>query len=325
MKIVFLGSGPFAVPSLERLHRLSGTYPLARVISRPDQVAGRGNKLRPTPVRVWAREMGLRCDVPATTADPAYLDELRELGASLFVVADYGEILRPEFCAVPPIGTFNLHGSLLPKFRGAAPIQYAILAGEKQSGVTLFRVERKLDSGPIVDRTAVDILPLESAGELEERLAVLAADLLERNLAAFAGGTFSEVTQNHELATRAPKIEKAASLIDWTADAESVSAAVRAYNPSPGAFSFLCRDGKVPERTVFTRVRPTDEAGETSHAKSGSIEVVTKKRFCVICGRGAVEVEKLQRQGKSEMAAAAYLQGRRLRDGDYFGPPSDKQ
>lgn len=117
MKIVFLGSGPFAVPSLERLHGLSGRYLLLRVITRPDQVAGRGNKLRPTPVRQRARELDLPCDAPETTAEPAYLDELRGLGASLFIVADYGEILRSELRLLPSIGIFNLHGSLLPEYR----------------------------------------------------------------------------------------------------------------------------------------------------------------------------------------------------------------
>lgn len=333
MKIVFLGSGPFAVPTLERLHARREEYPLVRVISRPDRAAGRGRKLRPTAVRARARELGLRCDVPESTADPDYIAELRELGASLFIVADYGEILRSALCAVPSVGTFNLHASLLPKFRGASPVQYAILEGETRTGVTLFRVEPALDSGPIVARAEVEVRPQESAGELEERLSLAAADLLERNLASFAEGTFSETPQRHELATRAPKIRKEDALIDWTAGAERVSAAVRAYDPWPGAFSFLYRAGKPPERTVFTKVRPTEDdpspvrerqggiALGRAGGRPGSIEIVTKKRFRVVCGRGSVEVERLQPSGKAEMDTAAYMQGRRLEEGDRFGAP----
>ena len=189
------------------------------------------------------------------------------------------------------------------------------------------RVERTLDSGPLVDMAVLDIDPLESAGELEGRLAKLAADLLESNLASFADGTFTETPQNHDGATMAPKLDKGAGLMDWSADADRVFATVRAYTPWPGAFSFLHRAGKPPERTVFVKVRPVEAEGDEAkrEKRSGLIEAVSKKRLRVHCGRGSVEVERIQRAGKAAMAAAAYLRGQRFEPGDFFGPPGTRE
>ena len=219
MRIVFFGSGEFAVPTLERLHSQSETFPLVQVVTRPDRPAGRGKKLRPTPVRLRAGELGLGCIAPATTRDESVLALIASLKPDLFIVADYGEILGQALIDLAPIGIFNLHGSVLPAYRGAAPVAHALLERELETGVTLFRIERGLDSGPVVATRRLAVEPLETSGELEARLAEIAAELLGEHLPRFASGEFTEVDQAHDLATFAPKLEKADAEIDWTANA----------------------------------------------------------------------------------------------------------
>ena len=321
MRIVFLGSGEFALPSLERLHALSDTYRLVRVITRPDRPAGRGKRLTPTPIRRRAMELGIPCDAPPPVNDAEYLAELEGLGAELYIVADYGELLGKAIRALPAIGMFNLHGSLLPRFRGAAPVAYAILAGDEETGVTLFRVERRLDSGTMVDHAAVKIEQTETAGELEERLAHLAVELLERNLPRFADGSFTEEPQDESGVTLAPKLEKNEARIDWQRSAQEVVAAVRAYNPWPGAFTALHRSGAaaeaVGERTTIWKAAVSSEEPQPPR-EPGAI-IAAKNRLSVQCGQGVVEVVALQRPGKATMAAAAYLNGMRLDPTAFFG------
>ena len=317
MRVVFAGSGAFAIPALETLAGSSSRHPLALVVSRPDRPQGRGRRVEPTPVRRRALELGLPVEAPESANDPGYLDRLDALEADLCIVADYGEILGKRFRSLWKIGAFNLHGSLLPAYRGAAPVAHAILRGETEAGVTLFRIVKELDSGPIVDveRTAID--PLESAGELEERLASLSGTLLARNLEAFASGGFRETPQDPARATYAPKLEKSAGLIDWTLDAATISNLSRAMNPWPGAHSHLRASGRAPERTVFPRLSPAPGAG-TEGLEPGAVAEVRKDGFRIACGGGAVEVLEVQREGKAALKAAEYLRGRPLRRGDLF-------
>lgn len=317
MKVIFLGSGSFAVPVLERLCHAPGPQRLLRAVTRPPRPAGRGRKLRPTPVAQAARALGVPCDAPLSVNDPGYIETLRALAPDLIVVVDYGELLRKPFRDLARIGAFNLHASLLPRHRGAAPVARAILAGERTSGVTLFRIERELDAGPIVGTVALEIGELETAGELLSRLAPLAASLLERHLAAFAAGSFAATAQDHTLATRAPKIEKDEGRIDWTLEPDALARAVRAYNPSPGAHSLLHREGEAPERTVFLRVRPAPAV--RPELPPGTVEAVERTGFRVRSGQGAVAVLEIQRAGKSALSAAEYLRGRPLAAGDRFG------
>jgi len=312
VRIVFFGTGPFAIPALERLHAASGVHPLLRVVTRPDRPQARGRKVSPTPVRRRASELGIACDAPETANDPVYLDSLAALAPDLFLVADYGEMLRKRIRELPAVGIFNLHGSLLPRWRGAAPVVHAILAGERETGVTLFRIERGLDSGPVVDMEKLTIGELETAGELEARLARAGADLIERNLPRFASGSLRETPQDDSQATPAPKIEKSAAQIDWTAPAEQVARQVRAYNPWPGAFSLIRG-----ERTIFLRARPIGAEVQGTEPP-GSVVSVARDAFCVRCGQGAIEVLELQREGKAPLEAAAYLRGRPLQPGDRF-------
>jgi methionyl-tRNA formyltransferase len=316
VKVVFFGSGTFAVPALELLHGRSPRHPLRLAVTRPDRPAGRGRKLLPTPVRLRAAELGVACEAPDSANDPGFLDRLERVGADLFIVADYGEMLRKRLREAPSIGTFNLHASLLPAYRGAAPVVHALLAGEEETGVTLFRVEKGLDTGPIVGSARTGIAPLETAGELEERLARLAAGLLDASLDAFAAETFRETPQDERLATRAPKLEKRAGAVDWSLAPRALVNFVRALNPWPGAFSFLLgKDGR-PERTVFLRVKEAAPGGED--LPPGTVIDVRGDGFTVRAGGGAVEVLEVQREGKAPLRAAEYLRGRPLRPGDVF-------
>ncbi len=312
MKIVFFGSGPFALPALELLGKGPFGHELVRVVSRPDRPQRRGRQVVPMPVRARAIELGLPCDAPESANDPTFLDSLATLAPDIFLVADYGEMLRKQLRALPGIGVFNLHGSLLPRWRGAAPIVHSILAGDTETGVTLFRIEKGLDSGPIVDAARVEIGDRETAGELEARLARIAAGLLERNLVAFSEGTFRETPQEEAIATHAPKVEKADAAISWATPALDIANRVRALNPWPGAFSFLG-----PERTTLLRARAV-EVLEPGNMAPGTIESVRKDGFRVRCGRGAIEVLQLQREGKALLDAAAYLRGKALKAGDRF-------
>ncbi len=326
MKIVFLGSGGFAVPILERLHETARSGDLVFVISRPPTRRGRGRRVQPTEVAERAEALGLKCDTPASANDTAYLDDLEKLNADLFIVADYGELLRRRIRELPRIGIFNLHGSLLPRYRGAAPVAHAILNGEIRTGVTLFRIERGLDSGPIVDTAGLEIAADETAGELEARLAVLAADLLARNLPRFADGSFTESPQDESLATVAPKLRKKDGEIDWCASAERIERMARAYQPWPGAYSHLY-DSRAPQRTTFRRLRPvTPQLGDgeneiSADLKPGYVWIPDGKTLNIVCGSGIVRVDEIQRAGKPPMSAAAYLNGQRLKSGDYFFSP----
>lgn len=319
MKIVFLGSGGFAVPTLERLHQLSSRHSLLRVVTRPDRPAGRGKPLRPTPVRQRAEELGLACDAPSSANDPEYLPELQKLAADLFLVADYGEFLRKPIREFGSVGMFNLHGSLLPRHRGAAPVAYAILRGDETTGVTLFRIVRELDGGPMVDALSTKIDPNETAGELENRLALLAADLTERNLDKFASGEFVEEPQDETKNTHASKLDKKEAAIDWRAPTAEIARAVRAYNPWPGAYSFLQRAQLAPERAVCWAAREVVESVESSSLRPGEVYVAEKRHLYVRCGDGWLEVTHVQRPGKAATPAADYLNGTRLQTGDVFG------
>ena len=317
MKVAFFGSGPFAIPALDALYRERERYPLVGVFSRPDRPARRGRKLLPTPLREHALEFGLECAAPETINSPESLDALHALDADLFIVADYGEILREEFLSIPRIGAFNLHGSLLPKYRGAAPVAYAIRDGETESGVTLFRIERALDSGPIVAMASTAIDENETASELEDRIAKLSADLLVETLPKFADGSFTETPQDPELVSFAPKLKKSEGLIDWTRSAAEVKNLLRAMSPWPSAYSFLLREGKKPERIVILRAEVTSDADDTN-TQPGSIAGTDGESFTVACGSECLRVLELKREGKSAMDSSAFLRGCPLTSADSF-------
>lgn len=320
MKIVFFGSGPFGAPTLRRLSAHATRHPIALVVSRPDRPQRRGRKLAPTPIRALAEELDLPCATPESANAPEFLEDLARLEADIFLVADYGEMLRKRLRGLPRIGVFNLHGSLLPRHRGAAPVAHAILAGDKETGVSLFRIEKGLDSGPVVDFEKTSIRPEENAAELEERLAQIAAGLCERSLDPLAGGNFMEVSQDDEDATLAPKIEKGQGAVPWSLEASALTRFVRAMSPWPGAFTFLRSRGKSPERVILRRVRPGRTGDASAALPCGVVERVADEAITVRCRGGSLDILELQREGKAPLESAAFLRGRPLSPGDAFGP-----
>ena len=316
MKVAFLASGPFAIPALEILHRGGSGFELCRVVCRPARPAGRGRRVRENPVETLAQELGVACQSPPTVNAPEFCGAIRSLGPDVFVVADYGEILSEEVLSLPPLGAFNLHASILPAYRGAAPVVHALLNGEEETGVTLFRIERGLDSGPVLGCARTQIEAGETAGELEGRLSVLSAELLAQQLPLIAAGNAAEVPQDETRVTLAPKITKADGLIDWDRPARAVHDFVRAMNPWPLAHSFLFPSQGRSGRISILRSACCGEQVEDS--EPGTVSLVDRDGFSVSCSPGALRILELQRDGKSAMTASAYLPGNPLHRADRF-------
>ena len=292
MKLVFAGTPDFARASLEALVG-SGRKPVA-VYTQPDRPAGRGKKLTASPVKHCAIGHGIPVYQPATLRDAAAVEELRALQPDLLVVAAYGLILPQSVLDIPTHGCLNVHASILPRWRGAAPIQAAILSGDRETGISLMRMTAGLDCGPVFHIAALDIGPDETAGELHDRLAALGASVLVERLDDIVAGRLDAVEQDDTLATYAPKIDKRDAEIDWRLPAEAVARRVRAYNPFPGAFthcgSEIARDGL---RLKIWRAAATDGTGAPGEVLRFDADAVV-----VACGEGALQLLELQLPGK---------------------------
>lgn len=298
MRIVFFGTPEFAAVSLRAL--LRERFTIAGVVTQPDRPQGRSRStLVPPPVKALALTEGLTVLQPARPVGDLFLAALRRLEADLGVVVAYGHILRPEVLAVPPRGMINVHASLLPRFRGAAPVQHAILAGEAETGVSIMVMEAGLDSGPVLHKVATPIAPDETGGMLTDRLAELGAGALIEALSLVAAGAARPQTQNHALATFAPKIDRTLARIDWSADAAAIARQIRAFDPQPGAWTLL---GDDPVKLFSPRV--SDQAGEP-----GAV-LAAGERLLIGCGSGAVMVREVQPAGRSRMSVDAWVRGR---------------
>ena len=299
LNVVFMGTPDFAVPCLKRLleegHRVKGVF------SQPDRPKGRGMHLQPPPVKVLAQEHGLPVFQPSTLRDGSALAQLKELNPDVIVVVAYGRILPPDILKLPPLGCINVHASLLPRLRGAAPIQWSIIRGEKVTGVTTMYMAEGLDTGDMIFKEETPIGPEETAGELFERLAPMGAELLIKTLKAVEKGTAPRIPQDDALATLAPPLKKEDARLDFSASPADFCNRVRGCNPSPGAFA-LCEDGSPLK--VHRAIPVPDRKGEPG-------VLLDKKRLIVGCGNGAVELLTVQPQGKKAMEGSAFLNGLR--------------
>lgn len=295
MRIVFMGTPDFAVPCLSRL--LDDGHTIAGVFTQPDKPQGRGYKLMPPPVKVRALESGLPVYQPAKMRDGQALAILKELSPELVVVVAYGKILPSDILALPPLGCVNVHGSLLPKYRGAAPIQWSVLNGDRTAGVTTMYMAEGLDTGDMILTRETPLGPDETSGELYERLATLGAQALSETVRLIGEGRAPRVPQDDALASHAPMLTKELARIDWTKPASEVHNLIRGMNPWPIAHTSLCgRPLKI------YRSRLVSGAGAPGALIGGS-------GFVVACGQGAVELLEIQEAGKKRMAAADYLRG----------------
>lgn len=310
MRIVFLGSGAFAIPSLRAL--VEAGHEVAAVVTQPDREKGRGQSLQPPPVKPVALALGRPVLQPPRLRAPEAQAALRALAPELQVVVAYGQILPRAVIGIAPAGTINVHSSLLPRYRGAAPIHWAIVNGEAETGVTTMMIDEGLDTGPLLLSRATPIGPEETTPELEARLAVLGGALLVETIDRLAKGTVSPVPQDHAAATHAPILRKEDGRIDWTARAEVVARRVRGLLPWPGTTtSWAGGDLKI--------LRATPAGAEDGGAAPGTILAIDDG-LRVACGAGTtLRVLEVQPASRRAMSAAAFAAGARLRPGARLG------
>ncbi len=300
MRIVFLGSDAIALPLLEWLGRKGGADEVVAVFTQPDRPAGRGRKVLPNPVKSWAGARGLPVFQPERLAD-GDRNDLAASGADLALVMAYGHILRDDFIRTPRLGTLNLHASLLPKYRGASPIQAAIASGETTTGVSLMRVVRRLDAGPVADIEAVPILPLDTALEVESRLAAACVPLLERALPGVARGDLPFLEQDSARATYCRKLGKADGALDFSAPAGALAARINALFPWPGCSLEIANR---PLRIGLAGQEPHIHASEP-----GTVLAADAGGVLVACGEGALRLLRLQRPGGRMLPAGEFVRG----------------
>lgn len=309
MRIIFMGTPDFAVPSLQKL--LEAGHQVCAVYTQPDKPKGRGHKLLPPPVKELALERGIPVFQPGTLKNQAAQEEIRAMAADVIVVVAYGKLLPKAVLDAPRLGCVNVHGSLLPKYRGAAPIQWTVLNGDKTAGVTTMFMAEAMDAGDILLTAETPVGEEETSGELFDRLKDLGADLLIDTLDKLEQGALTPVLQDEAQATRAPMLSKELSLIDWAKPARQVHDLIRGLNPWPCAVTYL--DGK-RLKLYASRVREGSGEPGLAFTRDGAL--------LAYCGEGALELVELQTENGKRMDGASYLLGHPLEEGARFsGPP----
>jgi len=304
-----MGTPDFAVPALDAL--VAAGHEIAQVYTQPPRPAGRGQRAQPSPVQRFAEARRLPLREPQTLGEPREAAHFAALGLDAAVVAAYGLILPEAFLAAPRLGCLNIHASLLPRWRGAAPIARAILAGDVETGITIMRIDRGLDSGPILLQERVAIAPDMTAGELHDALAALGARLIVPALAELAAGRLAPTPQPNGSVTYARKIDKAEMRLDWRLSARELALRVRAFSPSPGAWCALGGE----------RIRVL--AAEADAGKPGAeAGTALDDRLTIACGEGTLRLLRLQRAGAKPLDAAAFLRGRPVPAGTILPRPS---
>ncbi|WP_010534629.1 methionyl-tRNA formyltransferase [Brachybacterium squillarum] len=309
MRLLFAGTPAAALPSLRAL--LDSEHEVVAVLTRPDAPQGRGRRLTPSPVKALALEAGVPVLTPATLKDPDVQAELRELAPDAAPVVAYGALIPPDALTIPAHGWINLHFSLLPAWRGAAPAQRAVLAGQDSTGMSVFRIAEGLDTGDVIATSATPIGATETSGQLLDRMAVEGAPLLLRALDELAAGTANFTPQDDDLATRAAKLTPAEARVDWRRPAAEVSAHLRGMSPDPGAWSLL--EG---QRVKLHGVGETP-AGDLPALAPGQLHP-TKRALLVGTGTTPLALDRLSPPGKREMAAADWARGAGLAPGTAF-------
>jgi methionyl-tRNA formyltransferase len=313
LKLGFAGTPDFAVPALERL---AERHRIAAVFTQPDRPAGRGQGLHLSAVKRRALELGLTVHQPASFKTPEALEMLRAARVDLLIVVAYGLILPAAVLSIPARGCFNIHASLLPRWRGAAPIQRALLAGDQVTGVTIMRMEAGLDTGPMLLSRSIPIDARDNAKSLHDKLAAMGAQLIEEALQTLPLGLLPEVAQPLEGVTYATKIDKTEAPIQWGHHAEEISRQVRAFNPWPMAQTRF--DGK---QVRIWEAEPIDSPDMSGAARPpGSVLTATREGIDVVCGTGVLRILKLQLAGRKALPAEEFLRGQRL-DGSRFSSP----
>lgn len=308
MRLVFAGTPEFAVPALKAL-AVAG-HEIAAVLCQPDRPSGRGRRMVAGPVKRSARELGFDVFQPKTLNSPPVLADIQARQPEVMVVVAYGLLLTPEVLALPDHGCVNVHPSLLPRWRGAAPIPRAIEAGDAETGVTIMRMDEGLDTGPVLAQDRTPIMARDTAGALHDRLAGLGAALLVKTLAGVEAGTVEEVPQDESRATYAAKLTTADATVDWRADAGRIERQVRAMNPWPVA--------RARRRGYILRIFESEVAQRGASGTPGEIVAAGRQGVDVVCGQGILRITVLQREGGRPLPASQFLNGYPLKAGEKF-------
>jgi methionyl-tRNA formyltransferase len=322
LRIIFMGTAELSCASLEKLAGQKSFQVLA-VVTQPDKPKGRELKLTPSPVKVLAKKLNLPVLQPLKARDEQFIAELRALKPDLMVVVAYGQILPQSMLDLPTFGCVNVHTSLLPKYRGAAPIQWAIADGEPDTGVTIMKMDAGLDTGPVLSIRRTLILPTDDSQMLHDRLAQLGGELLTETIPGYVAGKIIPQPQPVEGSTYAAKIKKEDGQIDWNSPAQKIWNRLRAFTPWPGAFTFLQTETK-PQLLKIWKAEPVEKSGgaasraEASERRPGEILTADKTGIVVGCGAGALRILELQREGGKRLSAEQFLAGHSLKPGQKF-------
>jgi len=309
MKILFWGTPDFGVPSLRALQEEG--HAVVAVVTQPDRPAGRGRAVRPGAIKTVAMEEGIPVLQPEKPRGDEFLAQLRELEPEISVVAAYGEILTEEVLALPSLGSVNVHGSLLPELRGAAPVNWAIIRGHEHSGVTIMRMVRELDAGPVLYRVAVELPPDLTAGELYEMLSEIGATALVEALAQMEAGALRDEPQVHEHATYAPKMSREGARLDWRLPATELDRWIRGCDPWPGAWTTLA------EQAV--QVFGPELVSSSESGPPGTVLAADSQEGLVVAtGSGAIRLREVKPAGRPRMASEPWIHGRGVAEGQSF-------
>ena len=321
MRVIYFGTPDFAVPSLAAL---MAAHDVVGVVTQPDKPRGRGHQVSFSPVKQLAVQHGVRVMQPARLRDTAWLADMAELGADVGVVAAYGRLLPQALLDLPRVGFINVHASLLPRWRGAAPIHRALLAGDAVTGITIMRVVLALDAGPMLATTPMPIEADDTSDSLETRLAALGAQALIATLASLAGGAVLEQLQDEALVTYAHRLERHESQVDWTRPAEAIGRQIRGLQPWPLAGAVIHGKRLSFLRATVEQQEEVDHAVPThttlADAAPGTVLDAGPRGLLVACGRGAVRITEVRPAGKRAMTAGAFLNGLPIAPGTSFSP-----
>jgi len=316
MKLVFMGTPEFARRPLEYLYRNTGHEILA-VVTGPDKRSGRGQKIVSTEVKAAAEKLGLQIFTPESLKDSEFIEKTRNIGADIFVVVAF-RILPETIYTIPPHGSMNLHGSLLPKYRGAAPINWALINGETETGLSTFLLKKAVDTGDLIYQEKINIKPDETFDELYIRMSEMAGPVIEKTLDMIESGKLSPISQDNSLATPAPKLSPFDCLIDWGFPPENLVNFIRGLSSTPGAYSTF-RGKKI-------KILKAQKHSDSNIQKSGPGRIIRdKNRFIVEVAGGAVEILELVPEGKSKMTGAEFVRGYRPDDNDIMGAKSKEE
>lgn len=308
MRIIFMGTPDFSVPTLESL--IASRHEIIAVVTQPDKPKGRGREVQMTPVKEMALQHGIPVYQPVRAREASFVEEMRSLAPDVMVVIAFGQILSKELLEVPRFGCVNIHASLLPKYRGAAPIQWAVINGDQETGITTMMMDVGMDTGDMLEKLVIPLEEKETGGSLFDRMSLLGGDLILSTLDKLEDGTLVRIPQKHEEATHVKKIEKSMGDIDWTMEAAAIERLIRGLNPWPSAYTrWNGRMLKIWEADVEADGQ-AGEAGEVLAAAGSDLRVQT--------GSGILNIRSLQPEGKKRMDTAAFLRGYPVKAGERF-------